>query len=127
MVASAVVAGMLLGAVPEAFPAKIGAVEVLEGTGRLILDGRAESPPQLFLLPKGVFFTSDGYKRLELATTQLQDDVHALRLKLNECRPQPCTCPPVPITVQTGWSTKTLLVVLVAGLAVGASAVVLLR
>jgi hypothetical protein len=114
------------GAEPEAFPPELRAVEVLDGTGRLILDGREDNPP-LVLLPKGVFFTTAGYQRLQEATGRLQDDVSDLRKKVEGCKPQPYLCPPVPVSVQTGWSTKTVLIAFAVGLAVGAGAVVLLR
>lgn len=130
MTPCAVVVGMLLaapaGAEPEAFPPELRAVEVLEGTGRLILDGREDNPP-LVLLPKGVFFTTAGYQRLQDATFRLQGDVSDLRRKVEGCKPQPYLCPQVPVTVQAGWSTSAVVVALVVGLAVGAGAVVLLR
>lgn len=130
MTPCAMVVGMLLaapvGAEPEPFPAEIRAVEVLEGTGRLILDGREDHPP-LVLLPKGVFFTTAGYQRLQDATGKLQDDVMELRRKVEGCKPQPYLCPQVPVSVQAGWSTRTVLIAFAVGLAVGAGAVVLLR
>jgi hypothetical protein len=131
MTPCAVVVGMLLAGPPtvaeaEPFPAEVRAVNVLSGSGRLVLDGREENPP-LVLLPEGVFFTTEGYRRLQEATFRLQDDMGALRRKLDACKPQPYLCPEVPVTVQTGWSTRAVVIALAAGLAAGAGAVVLLR
>jgi hypothetical protein len=93
-----------------------------------MLDGREDNPP-LVLLPKGVFFTTAGYQRLQDATGKLQDDVSELRRKMEGCKPQPYLCPKpqVPISVQTGWSTSAVVLAFAVGLAVGAGAVVLLR
>lgn len=131
MTPCAVVLGMLLaapseGAQPEPWPAEVRAVNVLSGEGRLVLDGREDRQP-LVLLPEGVFFTKEGYARLQEATFKLQDDMKDLRRKLEACKPQPYLCPQAPVPIQTGWSSTALLIALGVGVVVGGGAVVLLR
>lgn len=124
--ALAVLVSALAGAEPvRELPAGVHAVPIQRGQAVLIRDGKPDDAPTA--LPAGWYFTAQGYDRLNTATYNLQTSVKELEAK-TQVLLKPCVpLPQVPVSVQTGWSTRAVVLALVVGLAAGAGAVVLLR
>lgn len=124
------VLAVLVSALASAEPVKelpkgVHAIPIQRGTAVLIQDGKPDDVPTV--LPAGWYFTAQGYDRLNTATYNLQTSVKELEAK-TQVLLKPCVpLPQVPVSVQTGWSTRAVVLALVVGLAVGAGAVVLLR
>lgn len=116
-----------LAADPGALPSGVHAVPIVEGTARVVLDGRPSDAP--VRLPAGWYFTSEGYDRLAKVTAELQASVQTLQASADALRAPCAALPATPVVVQTqsGWSTKTVLVVLVVAVAVGIGAGVAIR
>lgn len=122
MLRAALTVGLLtLASSPEAhpLPADTRAARVLSGTALLVV---ADAPSgRLTLLPEGVFFTTDGYAALDIATKQLQANLRAVEARVKDYEsaalvPSPTAEAP---RLASGWDTRTVLLVGVVGVFVG--------
>lgn len=105
---------------PKHLPPGVNAVSVLHGEARLHLPGRAEPDAHLTLLPEGVFFNKAGYELLTASTTRLQDDLTALRARLDAADALAAPPPPPAIVLQQGWRTRSIVLFFAAGVLLGA-------
>jgi hypothetical protein len=119
-------AGLLLGllttsalAEPRHIPPGLNAVVVVSGEARLHLPGHDAPDDHLTLLPEGVFFNQAGYELLTASTNRLQDDLAALRGRLDAADALAAPAPP-PIVIQQGWRTHSIVLFFAAGVLLGA-------
>jgi hypothetical protein len=133
MLRTALTAGLLtLSATPEPrhLPPGLQAVRILEGSARLSLEDGKAPDPYLTLLPEGVFFATAGYEALDIATRQLQANLQAMELRVRDYeRAALVPCPVLTEVPQVGprWTLGEVLLVGVAGVLVGAGAIVVLQ
>lgn len=133
MLRATLTAGLLtLSASPEPrhLPPGLQAVRILEGTARLALEDGQVPDSHLTLLPEGVFFTSVGYETLDIATRQLQANLQSMEGRVRDYEKTALVpCPVLTETPQVGprWTLGEVLLVGVAGVLVGAGAVVVLQ
>ena len=107
---------------PRLLPNGATSARIQEGTARLIDDITGKPDTELTLLPEGVYFTREGYDRLVSVTSQLQEDLSAIRLKLagyETAAITPCPPPPEAPPLVKGWATRDLVLVGAVGVVVG--------
>lgn len=130
MLRATLTAGLLtLSATPEArpLPPELQAVRILEGSARLLVSDVPES--HLTLLPRGVYFTDRGYDALNIATQQLQANLKAMEGRVRDYeRNALAPCPVVEVEpIGPRWTLGEVVLVGLAGVLVGAGAVVVLQ
>lgn len=127
----ALVVGLVLSsspAEPHLLPVGATSVRLLEGSARLIPDGSEVADTHLTLLPEGVYFTREGYDRLVVVTTKLQEDIGSIRTRLHDYEAASIAPPPAAApTLRGGWSTSDVLVAVLAGVLAGGGGVLLLQ
>lgn len=130
MLRAALTASLLtISATPEArpLPPELQAVRILEGSARLLVTDTPDS--HLTLLPRGVYFTDRGYDALNIATQQLQANLKAMEGRVHDYERTalvPCSViESEPIGPR--WTLGEVVLVAVAGVLVGAGAVVVLQ
>lgn len=103
---------------PRPLSKDVQAVRIYEGSARL-LNGE-EPDSSLTLLPAGVYFTNRGYDTLNIATQQLQANLHAMEGKVRDYEAAALTpCPEVESPPLKGWTARDMVLVGAVGVVVG--------
>jgi hypothetical protein len=115
---------------PRLLPPEATSVRIREATARLLPDDSETPDGHLTLLPEGVFYTREGHDRLVSVTVKLQETLQSIRGRMKDYeRTALVPCPVLTEVPQVGprWTLGEVLLVGVAGVLVGAGAVVVLQ